>query len=321
MTDANVISVANQPLTPSYPRTPLVLAISLALGALGGAGVVMLREFTDQVFRTASQVRDELGVDALGMLPMLSGASLPERAPGAVEPILRYVIDNLFSSFAETLRSAKVAAEITLPGKSPKIIGLVSLLPNEGKSTVAKNFASLLALQGHKTLLIDADTRNPVLTRAIGSKGRQGSQSDLSVPRLAELLIDEPDSGLQILPCIYAEDDPRVAEGLTSAMLQPLLQNDGRSFEYIVIDLPPIGPTVNARGIASALDAFVFVVEWGTTSRGAVRATLAKERSIRDKLLGVILNKVDMKKLKMYEHSGSDGYYHRRYENYYKRTV
>jgi succinoglycan biosynthesis transport protein ExoP len=319
MTDARVISPASQPLVPSHPRKPLVLAISLVLGAFAGGGVAILREFMDHAFRTAEQARDELGVEVLGMLPVVSPACLARRASKHTPPILRYSIDEPFSAFAETLRSAKVAADLALQGRSPKIIGLVSLLPEEGKSTVAKNFASQLALTGAKTLLIDADTRKPALTRAIvGGERRQSSQSDLCMPPLAELLKDEPDSGLQILPCVYAKDHPLVAEGLSPAMLHALLQSSDRSFDYIVIDLPPIAPTVNARGMASSIDAFIFVVEWGKTSRGAVRAALAEEHSIKDKLLGIILNKVDMKKLNRYEHHGSVRYYHRHYENYYE---
>jgi succinoglycan biosynthesis transport protein ExoP len=141
---------------------------------------------------------------------------------------------------------------------------------------------------------------------------------DPIIPPLAELLKYEQDSGLQILPCIYAKDDPRVAEGFSSTILDTLLKSSDQPFEYVIIDLPPVGPVVSARGMASALDAFVFVVAWGATSRGAVRAVLMKEHSIRDKLLGVVLNKVNMVKLMNYEHFGSDGYYHRLYKNYYK---
>ena len=318
MTEGHVISVASPPLAPSHPRTPLVLAISLALGSLAGAGAAILREFMDDVFRTIEQVHDELGVDVLGMLPFVSGASLPQHVSDTMAPILRYTVDHPYSEFAETLRSAKVAADLALPNRSPKILGLVSFLPNEGKSTVAKNFSSLLALQGAKTLLIDADMRKRGLTRAIGGERNQGSRSGLSMPPLIELLKDEPDSGLKFLACIYATDDPRVVDGLSAATLQAFLENSDQSFEYIVIDLPPIGPAVNARAMASAIDAFIFVVEWGTTSRGAVRAVLAKEQSIRDKLLGIILNKVDMKKIKIYEHFRSDGYYRHHYEKYYK---
>ena len=315
MTEGHVISLAIPPLAPSHPRTPLVLAISLALGSLAGAGAAMLRELMDDVFRTVEQVHDELGVDVLGMLPIVSE---PQRVQDTIAPIYRYTIDHPFSEFAEALRAAKVAADRALPDRSPKIVGLVSFLPNEGKSTVAKNFASLLALQGAKTLLIDADTRKSGLTRAIGCERRQGSPSELSMPPLIELLKDEPDSGLKILPCIYAADDPRVADGLSPATLRASLASSDLSFEYIVIDLPPIGPTVNARAMESEIDAFIFVIEWGKTCRGAVSAALAREHSIRDKLLGIILNKVDMKKVKIYEHFRSDGYYRQHFENYYK---
>ena len=71
--------------------------------------------------------------------------------------------------------------------------------------------------------------------------------------------------------------------------------------------------------IVTAIDAFIFVIEWGVTSRGAIRTALANERTISDKLLGVILNKVDMKKLKGYENFDSDGYYHQHYDGHYKR--
>jgi polysaccharide biosynthesis transport protein len=322
MTDAHVMSVATPPLAPSYPRKHLVLVISLALGAFAGVGAGMLRESMDRVFRTVGQVREELGIDLLGMLPVLSHVSLPQHVRDKMVPIpiMRYAIDHPYSAFAETLRSAKVAADLALKDRSPKIIGVVSLLPNEGKSTVAKNFASLLALQGTKTLLIDADTRNPALTNAIGCKTGLGSQCPLPMPPLTELLQYERGTGLHILPCIYTKGDPRVADGLSAAMIHSLLQSSKHSLEYIVIDLPPIGPVVNARSMAPAIDSFIFVVEWGTTSRGAVRAALSTEHSIKEKLLGVILNKVDMKKLKTYEHFDSDGYYQRHYENYYNRA-
>jgi polysaccharide biosynthesis transport protein len=320
MGDQHVISAAIPPLYPSSPRKPIVFGISLAIGALAGISIGMLREIMDRVFRTAEQARDELGVDVLGLLPVLPPGSLPRSVRGNMAPIMRYAIDDPFSAFAETLRSAKVAADLALQNRSPKIIGVVSLVPGEGKSTVSKNFASLLALQGAKTLLIDADTRNPALTRAIGCERSRDSHRDRALPPLAELLKYEPDSDLRILPCIYAREDSRVADGLSSAVLHTLLQSSDQSFEYIILDLPPIGPVVNARGMASAVDAFIFVVAWGATSRGAVRAVLAREHSIRDKLLGVVLNKVDMKKLKIYEHFSSDGYYHSTYKNYYKQA-
>jgi polysaccharide biosynthesis transport protein len=320
LTDAHVFSEAIPPLTPSHPHKPFVLVVSLALGVFAGVGAGMLRESMDRGFRTVAQMRAELGVEVLGMLPDLSYVSVPQYIPDNTIPIpiMRYGLDHPSSAFAETLRSAKVTADLALKERSPKIIGVVSLLPNEGKSTVAKNFASLLAFQGAKTLLIDGDTRNPSLTRAIGCEQLEGAQSEsCAPPLLTKLIRSEPETDLQFLPCIYAKDDPCVAGGLSSATLHSLLSSHNQFFDYILVDLPPIGPVVNARSVASVIDAFILVVAWGTTSRGAIREVLAKERPIKDKLLGVILNKVDMKNLKLYEDFDSEGYYHSHYENYY----
>jgi succinoglycan biosynthesis transport protein ExoP len=333
MAKGHVVSEATPPLAPSQPRKPSVLALSLVTGALAGAAAGLFRESLDRVFRTAEQVRYELEADVLGILPILppGPSSEPTKIKAAVvdsnlaikalAPILRYSIDHPFSIYAEALRSARVAADITFKDQTPKIVGLVSLLPGEGKTTVAKNFASLLALEGARTLLIDGDTRNPSLTRELGCENTKSTQLESSLsPQLTEFLKCEAESGLQILPCTYVEDGRRAA-GLSSAMLQAFLKNLNQCYEYVVIDLPPLGPSVNARGLAPVIDGFIFVVAWGETSRAAVSAVLAKEYSIREKLLGVIINKVDMDKLADYEHFGSDGYYYQQYKKYYKDST
>ena len=179
LAEAHVISPANPPLTPSYPahapracylpgarntgrrrcrHTPRVYRLRFPDSRAGSRGTRRRRAWT-----------------AAGCL----ATSLQEHVPDNVARVMRYAIDNPFSAFAETLRSAKMAVNHALKDRSPKIIGLVSLLPKEGKSTVAKNFARLLALQGARTLLIDADTRNPALTRAMGCEWRQASQSEI----------------------------------------------------------------------------------------------------------------------------------------------
>src|SRR5690606_33543553 len=88
--------------------------------------------------------------------------------PGAVTPrILRVAINAPASSFAETLRNSRIATDVVLQGKPCKVIGFVSVLPHEGKTTAAANFAGLLASQGARTLLIDGDLRNPGLSRGL----------------------------------------------------------------------------------------------------------------------------------------------------------
>jgi succinoglycan biosynthesis transport protein ExoP len=100
--------------------------------------------------------------------------------------------------------------------------------------------------------------------------------------------------------------------------MNDLLDSVRSSFDYIILDLPPLAPVVDARAIAAQVDAFLFVVEWGKTTRRVVRSTLRTNAEIVDKCIGVILNKVDNEKMKLYRAYGSSEYYHSRYTSYYR---
>jgi succinoglycan biosynthesis transport protein ExoP len=100
--------------------------------------------------------------------------------------------------------------------------------------------------------------------------------------------------------------------------MKKLLRTAEKNFDYVILDLPPIGVVVDVRAIAPMLEAFVLVTEWGRTIRKAVRTSLSSERGIREKLLGVVLNKVDADKLRRYEGYGSIEYYTGKYAGYYR---
>ena len=339
ITEARIITSARPPGAPSHPRKTTILALSLLLGAGVGVCFGALRELRDRTFRTEEQAREELPVEFLGVLPLIATrrgrgkakAPPPAEAPtdpqweagkrflGQLPPIMRHGLDNPLSNFVETLRATKIAADLTMAGRSPRTIGIVSILPDEGKSTVAKNLGSLLANLGANTLLIDADLRNPGLTRDVAPQADAGLvQAVLDGTPLKNLLLYERDSKLAVLPAVLQRRLPHTADFLTSPGMRSVLKQAEEDFEWILLDLPPIGPVVDVRAIASRIDAFVLVVEWGRTSRKLVRATLQAEPQLRDKCLGVIFNKVNLRKLKLYEAYGSKSYYSGEYKNYYR---
>jgi succinoglycan biosynthesis transport protein ExoP len=268
-----------------------------------------------------------LGLDFLGSLPIVrkgrrhksEGEQTNDKQVDPGDVILRYSIDNPLSSFAETLRAAKVAVDLTLGERRPKIIGIISVLPNEGKSTVSKNFASLLAHLGARALLIDADLRNPGLTRVMARYARAGIVEAIrgDYP-LKDLLLSEPDSGLSFLPAVLTKQVRHSSAVMASAGMQNLFTEAGKSFDYIVVDLPPLGPVVDVRAAASMFDAFVFVVEWGKTPRNMVRSCLGAEVALSEKCVGVIFNKADMKKIHLYEDDSSKELYYAKYTKYYQ---
>lgn len=328
VTEARIISPAVVPTTPAYPRKTLVVALFAILGAAAGSGIGMFREYRDRFFRTAEQVRDVLGLETLGTAPLISKIGKPidkvgpepsEREIRKSSAVMDYVLDHPLSPFAEAMRSVKIAADMVLPSASCRIIGVVSTLPGEGKSTIAVNLSELLASQGSRTVLVDADLRNPGATRAIARHAEKGLvEAIFEQASLEECLLRSKRSNLAFLPAVMKQRLPHSAELLSSAAMRHLLNRISDHADYIIVDLPPLAPVVDARAMAGSVDAFVYVTEWGRVARRMVRQTLQAEPRIYEKCLGVVLNKVDMNRMKLYQTFGSAEYYHSSYSNYYR---
>ncbi|RUX69116.1 Wzz/FepE/Etk N-terminal domain-containing protein, partial [Mesorhizobium sp. M7A.F.Ca.CA.004.08.2.1] len=158
-----IISDASMPMAASSPRTIVVLGLSLVLGLLMGAGFGGLNEFNERFFRTGEDVRDRVNLKFLGYLPTIGGKLGKEEKPGETQvdakttqslsaaerrARMRVSIDSPASMFSETLRSAKIAFDVVMEGQGSRVIGVISVLPGEGKSTVAANLAGLLAANG-----------------------------------------------------------------------------------------------------------------------------------------------------------------------------
>lgn len=329
ITEARVISKADVPILASYPKKPLVMAVALLLGMMVGAAIGLFREIKDQYFRLGEQIRGELNLEFLGQVPLTSTKPLDEgvienepqrgsRLLKKTNSINNYVVDHPLSSFAETLRSAKLAADISALDKTASVIGVVSTLPREGKSTIAMNFAYILALQGARTLLIDADLRNPGASRALAPQSERGLFEIITEKAfLPELLFMDPKTKLAFLPNLTKRRIPYSAELLASNAMTELLNAAKTSFDYIVVDLPPMGAVVDARAIADKIDSYIMVVEWGRTKRSLVRSALRANAAIAEKCVGVVLNKVDLKKQNLYVEQEENYYNQESYRRYY----
>ncbi|RWG13917.1 MAG: polysaccharide biosynthesis tyrosine autokinase [Mesorhizobium sp.] len=327
-----IISDASMPLTASAPRTLRVLALSLVLGLMLGAGCGGLNEFNERFFRTGEDIRDRVGLKFLGYLPTIGGGKAKESKPddlpadgkvtslSAAEKRARMRVNPHApaSMFAETLRNAKIAFDVVMEDKGSRVIGVISVLPGEGKSTVAANLAGLLAANGAKTLLIDGDLRNPGLSRSLGMESEHGlmeavvnGQTWQSVGKV------DRQTKLAIIPAVVRGQFSHTSELLGSAGMRRFIENAKETFEYIIVDLPPLGPVVDAKAFAPLVDGFVLVTEWGRTPRAMVRSMLESEPYIAEKITGAVLNKVELKKLAKYGSLGGSEKFFDRYSSYY----
>ena len=214
ISDARLITPAAPPSRRSHPSTLIVLAVTGAGGLMLAFGFAAAREASDRVFRTGAQVENALHVNCLAMLPIVKpvaqtdankqedAATLAKRRRiGRSDNLLHYVVDQPFSQFTELLRSLKVVADLNSIVEVNRVIGVTSSLPNEGKSTISSNFASMIAHAGSKVILIDADLRNPSLSRNL-APGAAAGLVDVAVGRTAlkEALWTDPATGLAFLP-------------------------------------------------------------------------------------------------------------------------
>jgi len=310
---------------PSSPKKPLVLAVACLAGMLLGAAVAGLREFQERFFRTGHQVSETLGLEFLGSVPLVTTAlplvtdplSVQTRSVAKVNSLSSYVLEHPMSAFAETLRSAKMAVDFSTPGGKGKVIGVVSVLPGEGKSSISANLAQHLA-QSSRVLLIDADLRNRGVTLQLGRHAERGIVEALEggTP-LSELLLFDRGTGLAFLPAMIRRRIPHSSDLLTSGAMARLLSSAVNEFDYVILDLPPIVPLVDSRAVAALVDSYLLVVEWGKTARGLVKRTVQANPAIVERCAGVILNKVDTQKMNLYRKSDSQEFYHARYASYF----
>jgi succinoglycan biosynthesis transport protein ExoP len=240
-----------------------------------------------------------------------------EQAPDArrfafLDPLKRRAVDDPLSVFTEAFRAIKVTAWLEASVRDNKVIGITSTLPSEGKSTVACNLAALMADAGKRVILIDADLRNPTLARSLTPRPTAGWM-DLLTGKidLAQAIGDETTTGLTLLPLLLNEEPVHADEILSSQPFRDLIGQLRQRYDYVIMDLPPIAPVVDVRAAVSVVDSFVFVVEWGNTRIKAVRRHLMAEPELRDRLLGVVLNKADLRVLERFEQPGiyQNGYY------------
>jgi succinoglycan biosynthesis transport protein ExoP len=201
----------------------------------------------------------------------------------------------------------KTFIDLTAITRSMKYIGILSALPGEGKSTVAANLASLFANGGAKTLLLDGDLRNPGLSQHLAPQAVRGLQQVIrGAVTLDAALWSDPNTGLKFLPAGVTGRITDSADLMGSERTKSILRSLSERFDYIIIDLPPLGAAVDARAISPQIDGFIMVVEWCRTREDALREALTAMEMAKEKIIGGVLNKVNYSELNnIYYHNKS----------------
>ena len=194
---------------------------------------------------------------------------------------------------------------IQLSGDKLKVIAVSSVRPGEGKSTTSTNIAWAFARAGYKTLLVDADIRNSVMSGVFKSRERITGLTDyLSGTRdLSHGLSETNVENLFVIQSGAISPNPTAL--LQSENFGTMIETLRKYFDYIIVDTAPIGVVIDAAIVAQKCDASILVTEAGTTKRRDVDRARQQLEQTGTPFLGVVLNKFNIQ----LEKYGSYGVY------------
>jgi exopolysaccharide transport family protein len=328
MPDSRVVTQASVPIRPSSPKTTLIFSLAMLLGLGGGAILAFLIDYLDRRVKTLEQAETITGIPALAAIPLIGARELAGRAkrgrkelahydprivrllpPSLQPPLARYALDEPGTFFAEAIRAVRLSIQRTLRLEPIKIILITSALDGEGKTTLAANLALSLASLGIKTLLIDGDLRNPELTRSLCPHADAGLlQVALGQVPLERAILLDRNTGLSILPSPAEKNADVITELMFSEQISDTLQHLRQHFELIIIDSPPLVPLVDGRALAELADRIILALAWDQTPEEVVSHTINLLSPVYDRLLGTVLTRVDLRRLRFYDYYRSSAY-------------
>lgn len=331
VTETRVISPAVPPSSKSKPKTGLVLALGM-VGGLGlGIGLGLLRDLMDRVFRTSAQTESALELPCLSLVPMLQDLDPPKLAhrPQQNDEELRRriisghaaihhaVVGMPLSRFTESIRAIKLAIDLNPNKTSNQVIGITSAVPNEGKTTIAASLAQLIAHSGKKVIIVDCDLRNPSLSTSLAANAAAGVIEVINGNcSLEETIWRDPKTNLAFLPAVRRVALFHTSEILAAEEMRQLFDRLRTTYDYIIVDLPPLAPLVDIRVTSPLIDCFILVVEWGRSKIDVVQHALHTAPNIHESMIGAVLNKTDIKAMIRYDTYKSDYYSDSNYARY-----
>ncbi|HYC21778.1 MAG TPA: polysaccharide biosynthesis tyrosine autokinase, partial [Candidatus Bathyarchaeia archaeon] len=328
-----VIERAEVPLGPSRPKVPFNLAIGVLAGIVGAVGATLVCENFDNSLKSSEDVESLLQLPTLATIPNFalarrsaqsrgivyrSGAAAGASAQEVSAITSRFsddhgrelvVLNEPWSPVAESFRALRTSVLFSTPGAPPKVILVTSTGASEGKTVTSLNLASTLAEAGSRVLLIDVDMRHPSCHRVLGVENERGLSTFLAgFAELPAIVHSLEAPRLFFIPS--GPTPPNPAELVGSARMSEAIASLRESYDFVILDSPPVLPVTDAVVLTRESDGVVLVVKGHDTPRELVRRARDQLLLASAHLLGAVVNNVDLGWGDLY-------FYNRYYGGYY----
>jgi polysaccharide biosynthesis transport protein len=312
VTSARIITPATLPERPSSPRTVMFYALGVMIGLAGGVGLAFLLEYVQRGLKTRSQVEQTFGYPLIGTIPIVQNRKFRRlRGHGPT----RAVIDEPLGQLSESVRAMRIGLEISNSQQAPKVILVTSSLPGEGKSTAATLLGVSSAMSGRKTVLIDCDLRRRSISATLSEKKPGLSELLGGAANLAEATNKHPLMDMDVIAAGSVVRNP--GDLLMSESMRDLIGQLRERYDYIVMDASPLLAVVDALALATVADKILVVAEWSRTWPDSISEAFKVLRPEQHRVAGIVLNKVDLQKMRGYGYVGGSGSSYRSLKKYF----
>lgn len=284
--DASIVDRAEVPTSKYKPDTVKNASMAGVFGLVSGMGLAFLLAFMDTTFKSREELEQALNIPFLGIVPKLKSRREARDVPTAL--ISAYQPAN---AVAEAIRSIRTGVLFSRPEHVPKKILVTSTTSGEGKSTIALNFAVILAQSGSRVLIIDADLRKPVIGKWLNARPAYGLSDYLSGK---DVDIVNPTSFENLSVIAAGSPAARPTDLLGSLRMRDFLNTVSEQFDFVIVDGPPCLGVADSMLLSTKVDGSLVVVKASSTEKHVVAETVNRLRMVNAPLIGSILNLVDL---------------------------
>jgi polysaccharide biosynthesis transport protein len=287
--NARVVSQAYPPNSPSWPRSALVMVLSLIVGTLAGLLSAYLIENFNIGFKTSEEIEAATENRVISVIPKVQDKTL--ETPQGKLKLPEYLMLRPDSLLAERLRGLRNAIFNDDIEDRPLILLVTSTVPDEGKTTTALELATSAQSSGRQTLVIDCDFKAQSVSEYFGAINDIGVvdwlQQDVS---LDDVIRKDQKSGVSYIPA--GRVGPNASDSLSVKNLSLAADKLKEHYSAIIIDCSPAGLVSDAISLSIIADFILYIVRWKSTPRDAVVRTI--KRLPRQKIVGIALTMANL---------------------------
>lgn len=282
----SVVKKASVPENPSTPKTTLNLLLGLILGFGLGVGLSILRQVFDNTIKNETD---------LGETPLLGAVGFDEEAES--KPLVTQI--SRYAARTEAFRQLRTNLQYLRADQPPKIIGITSAIPGEGKTSTAINLALSLAQSGFKVILVEADMRRPKSAKYLAMPSKASGLSDIlsgkedgNVQERVDAVTQNFGQEVSISVITSGAIPPNPSELLDSQSFGEIMDYLSSKYEFVIVDCPPTLPVADAAIISTRVEGILVVTEAGVTRKNQFLGVREAITAVGGQILGVVLNKI-----------------------------